>query len=98
MNRVCRSCGENMPPTTRTICEACDGMEIPPNRLINVRRRALRAMEPWVNTCPASRHLLIMADALASGKAYPMLEEDPQHCALTMYSVLESLWKARKMK
>ena len=63
------------------------------NRLINVRRRALRAME---HTCPASRHLEVMADTLASDESYLMLEEDPKYCAATMYSVLESLWKARK--
>ena len=66
---------------------------LPCNRLINVRRRALRAME---HTCPASRHLLIMADVLAAGKPYLMFEEDREHCAATMYHVLESLWKARK--
>jgi hypothetical protein len=66
---------------------------LPCNRLPNVRRRALRAME---HTCPASRHLLMMADCLALGKPYPMFSEDPEHCAGTMYSVLESLWKARK--
>jgi len=26
MNRICRSCGQSMPPTTRPICEACEGM------------------------------------------------------------------------
>lgn len=28
-------------------------------------------------------------------KRYPMLDEDPEHCAGSIYSVLESLWKAR---
>lgn len=36
-----------------------------------------------------------MAEALAAGERYAMLEEEPQHCAETMLSVLESLWKLR---
>lgn len=36
-----------------------------------------------------------MADRLASGKPYLMFEEEPEHCAQTMYAVLESLFKAR---
>jgi len=48
-----------------------------------------------VNTCPASRHLHMMAEALASGRKYHMLNEEPQHCAETMLSVLHSLWTLR---
>ncbi len=40
------------------------------------------------NTTPASRHLEMIADALADGETYAMLGEDPKHCAITMYSVL----------
>ena len=29
------------------------------------------------------------------GQAYPMLQEEPEHCAETLFSVLESLWKLR---
>jgi len=54
-----------------------------------------RARKFPTNTCPASRHLHLMAEALATGKPYPMLQEEPEHCALTMLAVLESLWKAR---
>lgn len=64
-------------------------------RLINQRRRVQRARRFPQNTCPASRHLHIMADALATGQIYPMFQEDPEHCAETMLSVLESLWKLR---
>ena len=63
--------------------------------LRNTRRRANRARNFPENTCSASRHLHLMADQLASGKPYPMLAEEPQHCAMTMLAVLESLWKAR---
>ncbi len=47
------------------------------------------------NTCPASRHLHLIAERLAAGKPYPMLQEEPAHCAMALLSVLESLWKAR---
>jgi len=67
----------------------------PANKLSNMRRRVNRARRFGENTCPASRHLHLMAEALASGKPYPMLQEEPEHCAGTMLSVLESLWKLR---
>jgi hypothetical protein len=63
--------------------------------LRNVRRRVNRARDFPENTCSASRHLHLMASQLAAGKPYPMLQEEPAHCAMTMLAVLESLWKAR---
>ena len=61
-----------------------------------LRRAVNRARNFPTNTCPASRHVHIMADRL-SGKtrAYPMLQEEPLHCAITLYSTLLSLWEAR---
>lgn len=47
------------------------------------------------NTCSSSRHLHLIANQLATGKPCQMLQEEPQHCALTMLAVLESLWKTR---
>ncbi len=70
-------------------------MTHPANKLANVRRRAERARKWPVNTCPASRHVHIMADTLAAGKQYHPFREEPEHCAGSLYSVLESLWKAR---
>lgn len=64
-------------------------------RLRNARRRVLRACDFPTTTCPASRHLYQMADALARGEVYHMFTEEPAHCAETMYAVLESLWKLR---
>lgn len=65
-------------------------------RLRNAQRRVNRTRSsPLPVRCPASRHLHLIADALASGKPYPMLTEEPVHCAETMYAVLESLWKLR---
>lgn len=67
------------------------------NKLENQTRRADRARYngKYIVTCPASRHLHLMAAALAKGQTYHMLSEDPKQCAGTMLSVLESLWKAR---
>ena len=66
----------------------------PSNELKNIRRRVDLARRTFENTCPASRHVHTMADALSMG-GYPMLGEEPEQCALSLYSVLESLWKAR---
>jgi len=66
----------------------------PSNEIRNLRRRVNRARRFPANTCPASRHLHIMADALLR-RGYPMLQEEPEHCAASILSVLESLWKAR---
>jgi hypothetical protein len=72
------------------------GAPLPCNKLANLRRRVDRARDFPANTCPASRHLHMIAEALATGRDYPMLREEPEHCAASMLSVLESLWKARK--
>jgi len=63
--------------------------------LKNLRRRVNRARNFPENTCSASRHLHIMANRMASGQPYPMLTEEPEHCACTMLAVLESLYKTR---
>lgn len=47
------------------------------------------------NTCPASRHIQLMAEALAKGEKYSMLEEDPEHCAESIASVVSSLYQTR---
>jgi len=60
-----------------------------------LKRRATRARKFPDNTCPASRHLHLMAQSLAAGKPYPMLADEPQHCAESMLAVLAALWEAR---
>ena len=71
------------------------GTECTETELRKLMRRVDRARHFPSNTCPASRHLHMMAIALAKGKKYHMFKEEPQHCAETMLAVLESLWKAR---
>lgn len=66
-------------------------------RLRALKRRVNRVRDFPKHTCPASRHLHMIADALAANKPYWMLLEEPQHCAETMYAVLENLWRIRKV-
>jgi hypothetical protein len=86
-------------PNRRSHQRMVSGQILPANKLVNVRRRAERAMGgeaiESIVTCPASRHVMMMADALAANRKYHMLDEEPEHCAGSIYSVLESLWKAR---
>ncbi|KQS55947.1 hypothetical protein ASG17_07805 [Brevundimonas sp. Leaf363] len=70
----------------------------PANRTVNVRRRMnrVRSSAKVCVTCPASRHVAMMADALSTGdRTYHMFEDEPLHCASSIYSVVENLWKAR---
>lgn len=66
-----------------------------PRTLKQTRRLVNKARDFPFNTCPASRHVYMMADALAKGQTYHMLTEEPEHCAGSLYSVLLSLWTAR---
>ena len=68
--------------------------ELPSNRIANIRRRVDRARNFPHNTCPASRHLHQMALEILNGGCI-QIQEDPEHCAASMLSVLESLWKLR---
>jgi hypothetical protein len=47
------------------------------------------------NTCPASRHVQMIAEGLYTTGAYPLLQDDPQHCATSIASVVSSLYQAR---
>lgn len=71
-----------------------------PNKDERVRLSKLRR---WVNakrsfpqnTCPASRHVQLMADSLARHGNYHMLSEEPAHCAESMFATVGSLYEAR---
>ncbi len=47
------------------------------------------------NTCPASRHVQMIAEELYNIGKYPMLLEDPKHCAGSLASVVSSLYQTR---
>lgn len=47
------------------------------------------------NTCGASRHAQIIAEALLKRDPYPMLTEEPEHCGESIAATVEALWKVR---
>lgn len=47
------------------------------------------------NTCPASRHVQLMADSLLKTGKYQMLADDPKHCAASMLTTVAALYEAR---
>lgn len=60
----------------------------------NLKKRIRKARNFPTNTCPASRHVQMMADGLA-GKGYQMLQEEPEHCARSLYVTVAALYEAR---
>lgn len=75
----------------------CVPGELPASRVPNLLRRVERARRFPDNTCPASRHVHMMAKGLLTKRGYGMLRDphESEHCAVSLLSVLESLWKAR---
>ena len=71
------------------------GKPHPANKLENVLRRINRARNFPVNTCPASRHVQMIGEALSRGRKYHMIDEEPEHVGGGLLSVVESLYKAR---
>ena len=65
--------------------------------LTRAMRRMRRARRFPHNTCPASRHVQLIAEALADGHDYPMLREEPAHVAGSIASVVADLFAARTM-
>jgi hypothetical protein len=63
-------------------------------RAIRRMRRARRFPD---NTCPASRHVQLIAETLAEGRDYPMNREEPEHVAGSIASVVADLFAARTM-
>ena len=57
---------------------------------------AIRAARDFPhNTCPASRHTQIIGEYLAERKPYPMLQEEPEHCAGSLLATVAALYEAR---
>ena len=66
-------------------------------KIENMRRRVNRANNFPHNTCGASRHTRMVADALTSKTREHPIEEiwDAEHIAQSLYATVEALWKAR---
>jgi hypothetical protein len=68
----------------------------PANKIVNLRRRVNRARQFPDNTCAASRHVHMMANALLRGETWWFTEPtEREHVAGSLLAVLEALWKAR---
>jgi hypothetical protein len=63
----------------------------------NLMRKAkkVRRTSKAVVTCPASRHVQLMAEGLMRSKGYPMLADEPEHCASSMLATVVNLYEAR---
>ena len=70
-------------------------MTLPANKIVNLRRRVDRARRFPVNTCPASRALVVWAEAILKTGNFDPVEGDAEHVAIDMLAVVESLWKLR---
>jgi hypothetical protein len=74
----------------------CEHNEYAKNKTENVDIRLMDESRDFSNnTCPASRHAQIIAEALAKAEKYDMLDEDPVHCAGSIASVVSSLYQTR---
>jgi len=77
------------------VCRArIDAMTTDP-KLIALIARCDKARDFPAATCGASRHAQAIGDDLAKYSTYPMLSEEPEHCAATILAVVASLWEAR---
>ena len=47
------------------------------------------------NTCGASRHAAMIAEALCKQEDYPMLAEEPEHCGGSIAATVAALWECR---
>lgn len=46
-------------------------------------------------TCPSSRHVQMIAEIVGARKPYPLLQEEPEHCAESMLATVAALYAAR---
>ena len=60
-----------------------------------MKRRADKARNFPEGTDPCSRHAYIIADLMAKKGGYPMLAEEPYHCAISIMATVALLWEAR---
>ena len=63
-----------------------------PKNLLRTVRKARRFPD---TTCPASRHVQLMAEGLLKKSGYPMLTDEPEHCAASMLAACANLYDAR---
>ena len=59
------------------------------------KRRADAARNFPVGTDPCSRHAYLMAENMVKKHGYPMLSEEPWHCAISIMHTVAALWETR---
>lgn len=72
-----------------------DPMSKDEKRIKTLLKRVAKARNFPANTCPASRHAEMIGEALAKGRAYPMLAEEPEYCGETLLATVAALYEAR---
>lgn len=60
----------------------------------NLKKRIGKVRRFPHNTCPASRHTQMIGEGLA-GKGYPMLQDEPVHCAQSILVTVAALYEVR---
>lgn len=58
-------------------------------------KRMNNARDFPANTCGASRHAAMIAEALCRREDYPMLAEEPEHCGGSIAATVAALWECR---
>lgn len=58
-------------------------------------KRMNNARDFPANTCGASRHAAMIAEALCKLEDYPMLAEEPKHCGGSIAATVAMLWECR---
>jgi hypothetical protein len=76
-------------------CPMCEEQEAALAQQDDLVRRMDDARDFPANTCGASRHAAMIAEALCSGDDYPMLAEEPDHCGGSIAATVAALWECR---
>lgn len=80
-------------PTNKITADAVEQDDA--ERLTAAIMRMDDAREATPHTCPASRHVALMASTMADGHKYHMLDEEPDTCAESMAATVAALWECR---
>ena len=76
-------------------CPRCEDLEAKLAQQDDLVKRMNDARDFPANTCGASRHAAMIAEALCSGDDYPMLAEEPDHCGESIAATVAALWECR---
>lgn len=66
-----------------------------PRTIAATLSRVSRARQFPANTDPAARHAELIGRALVRRQPYPMLQEEPEHCGLSILEAVASVYRLR---